>query len=109
MDEVGDLPVPGESADAAGPSTDGAHVEDFGVTVPVSIETADGRLIGVNFFDQPVDEAGYTDVLVQKEEELTPPAPVMGMASPDAIVHDIDALRPPKWKRSCHEHWKKCK
>lgn len=71
MDDAGENPVPGGSADAAGPSYD--------------------------FFDRPVDEAGCTDVLVQKDEDLTPTAPDMGTAPPVAIVYDTDALRLPKW------------
>lgn len=60
----------GELIGAAGLSGYRAQVEDMYVTVPVSIETSDGRLIG-NFFDQPLDpadEEGYTTVPLRVEK-----------------------------------------
>lgn len=38
-----------------------------GTRVPVSIETPEGRLVGVNYYDQPIDEEGYVDLVLQIE------------------------------------------
>lgn len=62
---------PSHNLDEPSGFNDASNILDLlkdGERVPVTVETRDGRQVGVNFYDQPIDEVGYTDIQVEVEQ-----------------------------------------